>query len=70
MDPPSSQILKFDLVTELTEFGRSEWRDTSCLVIVEIDFTCWATVRLDNLLGHFSVRFVLNSVYSVSNSCF
>ena len=63
----NSQI---DLVTEITESGRSAGRNTYGVVITEYKFTCWVLVLLRNFWRHFSVRSVLYSVYSVSNCVF
>ncbi|MEO6995991.1 MAG: hypothetical protein ABI273_20485, partial [Lacunisphaera sp.] len=61
---------QFDLVTALTEFGRRGGRITCCELSRKFEFTQRVTVHLGNLLRHFSVRSVLTSVDSVSNSGF
>ena len=50
--------------------GRSARRNTYYVVILEFEFTCRVMVHPVNFLRHFSLRSVLTSVCSVSNSGF
>ena len=68
--PPLAQIPQFDLVTERTESGRSARSNACCVVVLEFEFTCWVIVPSGDFLRHFSVRSMLTSVHSVSNSGF